>query len=100
MKQGNNAYRIRENNFLARLAAFKLKSGKVAMVLGNSILLHGVSKDEFLKDKRWVKHELCHLEQFKKYGFIGFIFRYLIETVKHGYQMNKFEVEAREAEDR
>lgn len=68
------------------------------MVLGNCIHLHNTSKEEFLQDKKWLKHELCHVEQFKKYGFIGFIMRYLWESLKKGYYNNKYEVEARDAE--
>lgn len=68
------------------------------MVLGSRIYLYGVSRQKFLADACWVQHELCHIQQFKKYGFLNFIFKYLWETVKHGYYYNKFEVEAREAE--
>ncbi|MCC7526099.1 MAG: hypothetical protein IT250_14820, partial [Chitinophagaceae bacterium] len=39
-----------------------------------------------------------HVEQFKRYGYIAFIARYTIETLKKGYYNNKYEVEARMAE--
>jgi hypothetical protein len=42
---------------------------------------------------------MCHLQQFKKYGFFNFIFKYLFEGIKVGYYNNKFETEAREAEN-
>jgi hypothetical protein len=90
--------RIKERSFLARIAAMKLRSGRVAMVLGRTIHLHNVSSEEFLKETRWVKHELCHVQQFKKHGFVPFLAKYLWESIKHGYHNNKFEVEAREAE--
>lgn len=90
--------KIIENSRLAHLACKKLKSRQVAMVLGNRIYLYGVSRQKFLADKQWVQHELCHIRQFKQYGFLNFILKYLWESVKHGYHNNKFEVEAREAE--
>jgi hypothetical protein len=90
--------RIKENSFLARIAALKLRSGRVAMVLGKTIHLCNVSKADFLQNERWVKHELCHIQQYRKHGFIPFLVKYLWESIRHGYYNNKFEVEAREAE--
>ena len=97
---GDLIFHIKENSWLARIAAKKLKADSVAMVLGKTIHLHNSSKEDFLKNKKWVRHELCHVQQFQQYGFIGFIVRYLIESVRHGYYNNRFEVEAREAENR
>ena len=93
------SFRIKENSRLAKIAAKKLHSKSVAMVLGNNIYLHNVSKEEFLKNKKWLKHELCHIEQFKQHGFIGFIAKYLWESLNKGYQKNKFEIQARAAEE-
>jgi hypothetical protein len=90
--------RIKEKSLLARIAAFNLRSGKVAMVLGKTIHLHNVSKADFLKNERWLKHELCHIQQYRKYGFFPFLAKYLWESIRHGYYNNRFEVEAREAE--
>ena len=81
------------------MAAVKLKSHSVAMVLGKTIHLHNVSKENFLNDSRWLKHELCHIRQFKEHGYIGFIVKYLYESMKKGYHHNKYEEEAREAEE-
>lgn len=92
-------YNIKENSLIARLAALKLRSPKVAIVIGTTIHLHNTSRLEFLDDKKWLQHELCHVEQFRKYGFIGFIVKYLWETLKDGYYQNKFEREARAAEN-
>ncbi len=39
-----------------------------------------------------------HVQQFKKYGFLNFIIKYLWESWKVGYYNNKFEAEARKAE--
>jgi hypothetical protein len=90
---------IKENSWIAKLAAKKLQSENVAIVIGKTIHLHHVSKENFLKDKKWVKHEMCHINQFKKYGFLNFILKYLWESYRHGYYNNKYEVEARKAEN-
>lgn len=91
-------YSIKENSWIARLAAQKLKSDRVAIVLGKTIHLHNTSKEAFLNDKNWLKHELCHVKQFKQHGYLLFITKYLWESLKHGYYNNKYEVEARAAE--
>jgi hypothetical protein len=89
---------IKENSWIAKIAARKLRSDNVAIVIGKTIHLHNVSKICFLENKRWVKHELCHVRQFQQHGFAPFIFKYLRESMRSGYYHNKYEVEAREAE--
>ena len=90
---------IKEHSWLAKLAAKKLHSTNVAMVLGKTIHLFGVSKTDFLQNEKWLKHELCHIKQFKQYGFFNFVVRYLWESLRKGYYNNRFEVEARNAEE-
>ncbi len=90
--------KIKENSWLAKLAAKKLRVQSVAMVLGNTIHLHKTTKAEFLKDEAWLKHELCHIRQFKEQGYFLFIVKYLWESLRKGYYNNRFEVEARNAE--
>jgi hypothetical protein len=90
---------IKENSWIAKLAAKKLKSEIVAIVIGKTIHLYHVSQQDFLKDEKWVKHEMCHINQFKKYGFVNFIFKYLVESMRTGYHNNKYEMEARSAEE-
>ncbi len=80
------------------MAAWKLKADSVAIVVGKTVHLHNCERQQFLGDKRWVKHELCHIRQFKEHGFFGFIFKYLVESLRHGYHNNKYEIEARKAE--
>ena len=92
-------YEIKENSWLARLAALKLGTKSVAMVLGKTIHLHNTTKADFLNDERWLKHELCHIKQFKQHGYFLFVVKYLWESLRKGYYNNRFEVEAREAED-
>ena len=91
-------YNIKENSWIAKLAAKKLGSNRVAIVIGKTIHLHNTTKQVFLRDEKWVKHELCHVKQFKENGSLRFITKYLWESIKHGYQNNRYEVEAREAE--
>ena len=91
-------YSIKENSWLAKIAAKKLGADAVAMVIGKTIHLHGTTKEYFLADERWVKHELCHIKQYKENGTIIFLTKYLWESLRKGYYNNKFEVEAREAE--
>ena len=89
---------IKENSWVAKLAAKKMKADKVAIVFGNTIHLHNTSRIEFLNDSDWVCHELKHVEQYQKNGFTGFIRKYLFDWMKNGYYNNRFEVEARESE--
>ena len=71
----------------------------MAMVLGNTIHLYKVSREDFLKEKSWVCHEVRHILQFKQHGYLPFLFKYLIEWMKHGYINNRFEIEANESEN-
>lgn len=90
---------IVENSGLAKIAAWKLGCKSVAMVWGKTIYLHNTTQKEFLQNATWLKHELCHVAQFKKYGYIRFTILYLWESMLKGYQNNKFEIEARAAEE-
>ena len=90
---------IKENSWIAKLAAKKLQSKNVAIVIGSTIHLYNVTKQQFLQNEKWVKHEVCHLQQFKKHGRFIFILKYLWESIKHGYYNNKYETEARKAEE-
>lgn len=70
----------------------------MAIVFGDTIYLHGVSKSAFLAQPAWVRHEVCHVLQYKQFGFLNFLCRYLVEWVKVGYHANKYEAAARDAE--
>lgn len=95
----NNDYTIKENSWLARIAAFKLGTPSVAMVLGKTVHLYNTTKANFLKDEKWVKHELCHVKQFEQHGYLGYVVKYLWESIRKGYYNNHYEVEARKAEE-
>lgn len=89
--------RIVENSPLARIARLKLGQPNVAMVLGKSIHLSGVTRAEFLREPSWVAHEMCHIRQVQDLGLLRFLWEYLLESARVGYYANRFEVEAREA---
>ncbi|GAB3414662.1 DUF4157 domain-containing protein [Niabella aquatica] len=92
-------FSIKENSFVAKLAARRLSSKRVAIVFGSCIHLYGVPKTDFLSDKRWLRHELKHIEQYERLGFFRFIFIYLWQNIKVGYYRCGLECEAREAEN-
>jgi hypothetical protein len=92
------ALHIKENSWIAKLAAKKLRSKNVAIVMGKTIHLYNTTREQFLNDEQWVKHECCHLQQYKKYGTVLFILKYLWQSIAKGYYNNKFEREARKAE--
>ena len=75
-----------------------MRAGAVAMVLGRTIHLHNISRKDFLENEKLLKHELCHVRQYRQYGFAWFIVRYLWESLRKGYYNNRFEVAARKAE--
>lgn len=90
--------KIKENSLLAKIAARKLHTSNVAMVIGKTIHLYNATKEEFLNNPRWVRHEVAHVKQYKELGAIRFIVLYLLETFNKGYENNFFEVEARRKE--
>ena len=92
-------YFIREKSFVAFLAAKILRANQVAIVFGKTIYLHNTSQAVFFNNKPWLRHELKHIQQYQRLGFINFLVAYLVESFKNGYYNNKFEVEARAAED-
>lgn len=90
--------RVKENSWVAKLAAAKMKADKVAIVFGSTIHLHNSSREEFLGDSDWVCHELKHVQQYRDNGFAGFLIKYLVDWIRNGYYNNQFEVEARKSE--
>lgn len=90
---------IREETLVARLAARKLNAKSVAVVIGHTIHLWNVRRADFLQSPSWVLHEVEHVRQFRRYGFLRFTFLYLWESLRKGYHNNRFEAEARAAEN-
>ncbi len=93
-------FKIKENSRVAKIAARIMKADYLAIVFGSTIHLNKNIKQEFLSNQKWLKHELCHIKQYKEHGYILFIIKYIWECFRKGYYNNKFEVEAREAECR
>lgn len=89
---------IRENSWLARLAARRLGYDRVAMVIGHTIHLHNTTTPYFLADTIWLRHELKHVEQYERMGLLRFLWKYILESWRHGYYNNQLEAEARAAE--
>lgn len=89
---------IKCNSWIARLAAFKLRSSACAVTIGKSIYLHNASMQDLLANEAWYRHELAHVVQYKKYGLIGFLIRYVWYSIRYGYYNNPLEIEARMAE--
>lgn len=89
---------IKENSRIARWASLKLRTNNMAVTLGHTIYLHNSSRSEFLNNSTWVCHELAHVKQFERYGFLVFLLKYLWESLLRGYYNNRLEVEARASE--
>ncbi len=91
------SFRIREDAFVAWLAAWFLQGKKVAIVIGSNIYLHGAKEVELQQSKAWLRHELMHVQQFKKEGTFRFLMKYCWESLRKGYWNNRYEIEARAA---
>lgn len=80
------------------------KFGACAITVGSHIFY---DIDKPFVDKRIRKHEMVHIEQYKKYGLIGFLviylYQYLLGRLQgkshfEAYEAIPFEVEARKGE--
>ncbi len=65
---------------------------EAAITVGNIIFV-SCSRKEFIEDKRWVKHEITHVNQYKRYGLIGFWKRYFAMLIIYGYNNHPMENE-------
>lgn len=92
--------KIKEQSWLAQLAARKMKAHGVAIVWGRTIHLWNISRTEFFAQPTLVAHEMEHVQQYKRYGFLPFLFLYLLQWMRNGYYNNRFETEARAAEEK
>lgn len=89
---------LKENSWLARLAARKLRSGRCALVLGRTIHLFNITSAEFMSSPQLIRHELKHVEQYQRLGFLKFLALYGWYSLRYGYYHNPLEREARAAE--
>lgn len=90
--------RFRPKSNVARIAAWVMRSSSCALVLGRTIHLYGADISELTANRAWMNHELVHVAQYQRYGFVPFIFRYVWYSIRFGYNQNPFEIEARAAE--
>jgi hypothetical protein len=90
---------IKENAWVAKLAARNMRSRNIAIVFGSTINLYGVSREAFLADTGWVRHEVCHVRQYRHHGFAWFLLQYVWQWLRVGYYDISFEKEARLAEN-
>lgn len=98
MEKLPDGIKIKQDSWLAKLAARKMKAGSVALVLGKTIHLHNISQAAFKSSPRLVRHELKHVEQYRRLGYFRFLALYGWYSLYYGYYNNPLEVEAREAE--
>ena len=85
--------KVVENSKLAKLAAKIKKEKKYAITVGRTIFISG-TKEQFFGDIGWLRHELTHVEQYKKLGVVNFLALYLVYSVFHKYSDIPFEKEA------
>lgn len=90
---------VKEQSWIARIAARVLKTRRVAIVINRTIYLHQTNCEDFLNNKPWLLHELTHIGQYEKHGTVKFILLYLFESLRKGYSNNMFEKEARDGEN-
>lgn len=91
-------FKVKENSRLARtIGRLKGERDKYAITFGKTIFV-SCKKEEFFAQDWWVRHELAHVEQYKKHGVFGFLKLYLIYSIKHDYYEIPFEKEAIAAE--
>lgn len=65
-----------------------------AITVGRTIYL-SCSKEDFLSDTPWVRHEFTHVLQYKRYGILEFAKRYLFSAIfYHNDRKIPFEKEA------
>lgn len=61
----------------------------------NTIAPLGIFINEKQKGNTYLlAHEICHWNQYKRYGFFGFYLMYLFSSI-FGYDKNQMEIEAR-----
>ena len=89
--------KIIENSRIGKYAARLHKKEAFAVTIGNRIFLN-CSKEEFFESLSWVRHELTHVEQYRRQGIIRFLARYLFYSIFHKYENHPFEKEAIESE--
>ena len=68
--------------------------GYDAITFGSHVF---ITKEAF-DNKQLLKHEMVHVEQYRRMGNLRFIMQYIYYHFKFGYENNPLEIEAREGE--
>jgi hypothetical protein len=89
---------VQENSLIASIAARNLRSTTCALVIRNTVYLHGMTRHEFIQNPSLLRHEVEHIRQWQREGFWSFLAKYLWYSLRVGYYNNPFEVEARDSE--
>jgi len=80
----------------SKLFAWTLgRLGYAAITFGDHVFI----APRYANDQRLLRHEEKHTEQYARFGFLGFICRYVYFHFKFGYKKNPLEIEAMEAEN-
>ncbi len=87
---------VREARWLPALGGALAGMGgpAAAVTLGRTIVVH----PDVPLTRRLLTHELTHVRQWQAHPF-SFPVRYVWEYLRHGYEANPFEAEARAAEE-
>jgi hypothetical protein len=80
-------------HYRSRLARWFLPRRYLAVTLCSHVL----TRERHL-DERVLRHERVHVEQWRRYGRVRFLARYLWFQWRYGYDGNPLEIEARLAE--
>src|SRR5258705_1520388 len=88
----SQSVRIVQHSTLAKVAGrMHGEEEDYAITIGRTIYL-SCSKEDFLSDTPWVRHEFTHVRQYRKYGVLEFAKRYLFFSIFfHSYSKIPFE---------
>ena len=86
---------VRESRLVTAVGGYLsgMKAHAAAVALGRTILVHPAAHP----NARLLSHELAHVSQWARHPYT-FPIRYIRAHLRHGYNRNPFEVEARAAE--
>ena len=79
-------------HYRSRLAEAILRDGDLAFTWGRHVFVVGAALPVAS-----MLHELQHVLQFRRYGYLGFVVRYVWYAATVGYRANPLEAEARQA---
>ena len=85
-------------NWLAKLFGKINGAKRYAVTTSKNTARYSVSKADVLLNPEWIKHQNMHKAQYLRYGWFGFMWRYIYYNIRYGYFDNPLEIEARKAE--